>query len=138
MRKTLLYRLFRIGGIPKKMRPDLEQEGIRCVDEGIWGRVYTKDYRAPGKRFKHRLTGFTGFLAVTGKRIIAYTYWKPIINVPLEDHRLGELELELLREDVLKISFEASSFDTSRQGRIEVRFHTPKAAEFCSLIKFVR
>jgi len=133
--KTLLYKLFRIGGIPKKLRPVLEQEGIRCVDEGIGGWVYMKNYRAPGKRFKYRATGFTGFLAATGKRVVAYTYWKPIINIPVEDPRLGELELELLRNDSLKISFEASSFDTSRQGRIEVRFKTDKASLFYSLIK---
>lgn len=135
MSKTLLYKLFKIGRIPKKVRPVLEREGLRCMDEGIGGWVYMNDYRAPGKRFRHRLTGFTGFLAVTEKRVIAYTYWKPVINIPVEDPRLKALELELPKNNALKISFESSAFDASRRGRIEVRFKTDKASLFFSLIK---
>ncbi len=37
MTKTILYRLFKAGGIPDKLRPVLESENIVVCDEGING-----------------------------------------------------------------------------------------------------
>jgi hypothetical protein len=37
MNKTLLYRLFGLGRIPRHLRPLVESEGIVVADEGIGG-----------------------------------------------------------------------------------------------------
>jgi len=135
LRKSLLYKLFRIGGIPKKVRPVLESEGILVCDEGIRGWIFMKNFRAPGKRFKYRRAGFAGFLAVTRKRVIAYTYWRPIINIGLDNSRISEIELELEKPGKLVIAFESSAFHPEMEGRIEVTFYTAAAGEFYKLIR---
>jgi len=130
MNKTLLYRLFGIGGIPKKIRPLLEAEGIRICDEGIGGWLVYKNFKAPGKRFKYRMQGFSGFLALTDIRLVSYAYGKPIINVPISDPRIAEIHSELTRSDRLELSFESSKFHADREGMITVRFNTPLAHQF--------
>ena len=54
MAKTILYRLFGLGSVPKKLLPVLKQEGIVVYDEGMQGRIVTKYVNGPGKRYRHR------------------------------------------------------------------------------------
>ncbi len=138
MKKTLLYRYFKIGGIPKKLRPVLESEGIVVSDEGIGGWVFLRDFRAPGKRFLHRITGFSGFLVITHRRIIAYAYWKPVINVPVDDPRVSAIKSALLDPEHLELSLESSIFHADWQGRIVLKLNTSKARSFHSAISSIR
>jgi hypothetical protein len=50
MKKTLPYRLFGLGRIPRQLRPMLESEGIVVADEGIGGWFITKHVNGPGRR----------------------------------------------------------------------------------------
>jgi hypothetical protein len=129
-KKTILYRLFKMGKIPKALRPGLESEGMLVCDEGIGGWIIMKDFRAPGKRSKYRMTGFSGFLAITRKRIIAYAYGRRMINVAFEDARIYALNVKLVNPNRIECAFESSTFHRDWSGRITVRFNTPKAAEF--------
>ena len=135
MNKTLSYRLFKIGRIPKKLRPALEKEGIVACDEGIAGRVSLKNYSAPGKRSKYRMIWFSGFLAVTKTRLIAFSYWKPLINVPFGNPRIHSIHIELDGPNRLALSFDASAFRPDASGEILVRFKTPKAQELLAAIE---
>lgn len=130
MKKPILYRLFGLGAVPKKIRPILEAEGIVVLDEGMGGRFVTKNVKGPGKRYRHRSEGFSGFLAVTKKRVICYTYGKRQINMSVEDHRLSELYVSAPDEETLSISFESSVFREGWEGVIEFRFDTEKAIQF--------
>ena len=91
MKKTILYRLFKIGGIPKKIGPVLAAEGIEVSDEGIGGWFVTKNVKGPGKRYINRTEGFSGCLVVTGKRIVCFTYGKRQINISVEDPKMSEV-----------------------------------------------
>lgn len=134
MKKTILYRLFKIGGIPKKLRPVLESEGMLISDEGIGGWLIMKDFRAPGKRFKYRMEGFSGFLAVTRKRIIAYSYWKAILNLPYDASAPAEIQSRLVNPSQIELSFESSIYHEDWSGMITLRFNTPKAKEFHEIL----
>ncbi|GMR22244.1 MAG: hypothetical protein BMS9Abin37_0579 [Acidobacteriota bacterium] len=48
MSKTLLHRLFGFGGVPKAMKPILEQEGIVLLDEGIGDKGLDRKRSAAG------------------------------------------------------------------------------------------
>jgi len=135
MKKTILHRLFKAGSIPKKLRPALEGEGIVVCDEGIPGRVILKNYSAPGKRSKYKLVWFSGFLAVTRTRLIAFAYWKPLINVRFADPRIRAIHAELAGPGRIALRFEASEFRPDASGEILVRFHTPKAKELLAAIR---
>jgi hypothetical protein len=130
MKKTILYRLFGLGGIPAKLRPILEEEGVIVSDEGVGGWFVTHSVKGPGKRYIHRLEGFSGCLVVTKKRVICFTYWKRQINIPVDDPRLSELYVNTINEQTLSISFESSVFREGWEGVVELRFHTDNAIRF--------
>ena len=130
MKKTILYRLFGIGAVPKNLRPVLEQEGIVVLDEGIGGSFVTKRVHGPGKRYRQRTEGFSGCLAVTKTRVVCYIYGKRQINVLFEDPRIANLFVDTPTERSLCLSFESSSFRAGWQGVIEFRFGTDKAQAF--------
>lgn len=95
MSKTLLYRIFGLGKIPKLMLPALKQEGIVLIDEGISEWITFRNFRAPRRYYGRKWSWFTGSLVLTGKRFAAFTfypYFNPIINVQLDDERLKKLD----------------------------------------------
>lgn len=130
MQKTLLYRLFGIGGIPKKLRPVLETEQIVVSDEGVGGWYITKDFTAPGKRSINRKEGFSGCLAVTKKRLICYTYGKRQINISVDDPKISAFYVEIVKPQTMAVSFESSLFHDDWKGVITLLFKTEKAQEF--------
>ncbi|TDI37858.1 MAG: hypothetical protein E2P02_21905 [Acidobacteria bacterium] len=93
MKKTLFYRLFGWGQLPKAMRPILESEGIVLFDEGLGGTITLRNYRSPTRRSGYRCSWFTGSLVVTGLRFAAFSISRPLINVPLDVARLASARL---------------------------------------------
>ena len=134
MRKTILYRLFRLGAIPRKLRPTLEKENIVVSDEGISGRLITKDVMGPGKRYLHRSEGFSGCLVLTEERLICFTFWNCQINISINDPKVSEIYVDALNDYTLSLSFESSVFRDGWQGVIEFQFKTEKALRFCDTL----
>jgi hypothetical protein len=66
MGKTILYKLFKIVSIPKKLRPMLEAEGFVVFDEGISGSLFMKDFKSPVRRAKYRKELFSGSYSKKG------------------------------------------------------------------------
>jgi hypothetical protein len=138
MGQTLLYRLFGLGKVPRRMLPALEQEGIVLIDEGISGSLLFRNFRAPGRRYSRKFSWFTGSVVLTQKRFAAFTwypYFNPIINVPLDDKRLKELDCSVKGEGTLCIRFDPSAFHEGWSGSIECRFSTPQARLYLEWIK---
>ena len=130
MQKSILYKLFRVGSIPRKIRPILEQESIVLAEEGMAGWFIARNVKGPVKRYVHRREGFSGCLVITRKRIICYTYWKRQINISVDDPRLSKLYADATGQQGLSISFESSVFRDGWEGVIEYRFKTDKADQF--------
>jgi len=130
MGKSIFYRVFKLGSIPKKLRSVLETEGIVVSDEGIGGWYVTKNLKAPGRRSKYRKEGFSGFLVITKTRVLAYTFKKRQINISVDDPNISNLYAELVNSEKLTLSFETSSFHENWRGIVELRFNTPKAQAF--------
>lgn len=130
MKKAILYRLFGVGSVPKKVRPVLEREGVVARDEGIGGWFIAKHVNASGKRYRHRTERFSGCLVVTKARVICYTYSKRQINISVEDPRIVNLYVDTPTAQMLCLSFESSDFHEERQGVIVFRFATDQALSF--------
>jgi len=130
MKKTILYRLFGFGSVPKKLFSVLEQEGVVVSDEGMGGWFVTKHVNGPGKRYRHRSEGFSGCLVVTKERVICYTYGKRQINISVGDPKIANLYVDILKEGKLCLSFESADFREGWNGVIEFRFNTDKAHRF--------
>ena len=130
MKKAMLYRLFGLGSVPKKLRPVLEQEGIVVFDEGISGRFVARNVNGPGKRYRQRIEAFWGCLVITQVRVVCYTYGKRQINVSVKDPKIANFYVDVPKEHELCLSFESSAFREGWQGVIEFRFFTEKALLF--------
>ena len=134
MGKTILYRIFGAGKIPKDALPQILREGIVLRDEGIRGSVTFRNYRAPGRYHGWRRTWFSGSLVITRKHFLAFSYAKPVIGLAWDDHRIAQLRCDLVSDEVLRVRFDAALFEERRSGRVEVRFSTPKSRAFLTQI----
>lgn len=135
MSKTLFYRFFGLGKVPKSDRAIIEQEGIVLLEEGISGTVRFKNFRAPGKRYSYRVNWFSGSLVITEKHFLGFTTFRIVIGVPLDDPHMKDLYLSMLKDNVISIRFDASVFHEGWQGEIECRYTTPKAPLFYERLK---
>lgn len=131
MRKSLFYRWFGIGAIPKRYQTVLQAEGILVADEGLRGWCVSRNVKGPGKRYFRRAEGFSGWLVVTRKRVVGYSWWKRQINIGVDDPKLSALTVSIPKPGWLSISFETSVFRENWQGVMEFQFATDKADEFC-------
>lgn len=130
MKKSILYRLFGLGAVPKKLLPVLEREGVLALDEGMGGWFKAAHVDGPGKRYRHRSERFSGCLVVTNERVVCYTYGKRQINISVKDPRMADLHVDVPEERRLTISFESSVFRPGWTGVMEFRFDTEKALLF--------
>ena len=130
MRKTILFRLFGIGAIPKKIRPVLDSEGVVIADEGMGGRLITRNVKGPGKLYRYRTEGFSGCLVVTKKRIVCFTYGKRQMHIAVDDPMISNLYVENPQKEYLSVSFESGVFRKGWSGIMEFRFKTDKAGRF--------
>ena len=130
MAKTLLYRLFGVGKIPAQWRATIESEGIVLMDEGIGGTVTYRDFRSPGRRASWKKSAFSGAIALTKARLLALQFSSPVINVPLDDDRLPQMQVSVEGEDKILIGFNANVFHNDWSGTLEYRFRTKHAAAF--------
>ena len=131
MSKTIFYRLFGIGRLPKRYASTLRREGIVLLEEGIGGTVTLKHFKAPGRRHSWKRSWFTGCLVLTEKTFAAFTLVRPLIYVPLADApHLAALDCTIEKDGVLLITFDASTFNEDWSGIVECRFKTPLAKQF--------
>ncbi len=135
MGKSILYKLFGLGRIPRKVRPVLEAEGIQIADEGIGGWYITRNFKSPGRRTKYRKQGFSGCLVVTKKRVILYSFGRRQINIAVEDAQMAALYADVTRPGTLSLSFDAADFHDGWQGGIEFRLKTAGAQDFFDLLR---
>lgn len=130
MKKSIFYRLFGLGKFPKAMVPILEREGIVLEDQGLSGSVTFRKFRAPGRIYRYRKSGLVGSLVITNLRFAAFTFSKPLVNLPLEKDRLDLLELSVPKRNKFLVKFNAGDFHESWKGTIECRFTTELADMF--------
>ena len=127
MSRTWSWRLFRAGGMPRRWRADLEREGPVIADEGVPGRFIARDVRGPGLVWKHRSEGFSGWLAVTRARFVAYSYGRRQVHIALDDPRMADLFVDLPAADGLAVSFDSGRFRDGWSGVLELVYRTPEA-----------
>ena len=133
MAKSLLYRLFGVGRIPKLVGDRLRMEGVVVADEGIPGSVTYRDFRSPGRYSSWRKQAFIGSVVVTNIRLVALMYSKFAVDVPFTDERIRRLQISRERDRLL-IGFDASLFHDDWSGTIEYRYGTSQATEILKWI----
>ena len=133
MAKSLLYRLFGVGRIPKLIADRLRMEGIVVADEGISGSVTYRDFRAPGRYSSWRKQAFIGSVVVTNIRLVCLMQSRFAVDVPFTDERIHKLQMSRERDRLL-ITLDASLFHDDWSGTIEYRYRTSQAEEILKWI----
>ena len=134
MSRTYLYKIFKIGKIPKKFQNQIESEGILLQDEGIGGSITFRNFRSPGKYYSLKYNWFTGSIVLTEKTFLAFKYSNPIIGIPWNHDKIQTLNCFIEKENTLCVEFEASEFYDNSSGNIKVSFSTPLAKSFLDII----
>ena len=129
MPKPLLYRLFKIGRVPKQAADRIAQEGLVFQQEGIAGSITFRNFRAPGKYFSWRRKWFLGSVVLTREGFRVFWFSNRIISVPWDSDRLSELRCRREGEDTVIVGFDASTCNQDWSGEIEVRLSTSSAVE---------
>ena len=135
MGNSIFYRLFGLGKFPKAIIPILESEGIVLEDQGVSGSVTFRKFRAPGRIYYYRKSSLVGSLVITKLRFAAFSFSKPLVNLPLEREKLGLLELSVPKRNQLLVKFNAGDFHKGWKGTVACRFSTELAGMFLEKLK---
>lgn len=136
MSKTLFYRLFGVGKIPAARMPQLQDEGILFLEEGIRGTVTYTGFHRPGRYAGWRRVWSTSSLALTKIRLIAFNYNSQVIDVPYTDPRIQSMRYKVENNGtVFCVALDASLFHTDWSGNIEYRFYTDQAQQLLDLLQ---
>tara|TARA_Y100000385_G_C12626242_1_gene439197 strand:+ start:26 stop:424 length:399 start_codon:yes stop_codon:yes gene_type:complete len=125
MGKHILYKLFRIGKLPKNIR----RNKLTLFDEGIKIIAKYSDFKSPSKNYQKKASMMIGSILISKKRITAFTYSSPMINLKLKDKRIKKIDYSGSTEEVLSMHFDAATFSKDSSGMVTYLFYTPKAKE---------
>lgn len=81
MKKALFYKLFGVGKLPANIIQGLDGEGMLLFDEGLNGSVTYRNFHRPGKSAGYQRVGLGASIAVTIKRLAAYSGNAAVIDV---------------------------------------------------------
>ncbi|MEM9302203.1 MAG: hypothetical protein AAGE01_08845 [Pseudomonadota bacterium] len=135
MRKSLLYRWFGLGKVPRAQREVLEAESIVLLDEGLRGLLTLRRFRGPGRFHSLKKSTFAGSIAVTRTRFVAFAFSRPVVNLPLASEHIDRLQLSIPSEGQLLIEFDAGDFDERCSGEVQCRFHTAIARKIRRVVR---
>ena len=132
--KTLTHRLFGRGRIPMPYRTQLESEGLVAMDEGIRSVLHNPVLKTPTLRSAGYWRIFTGAIALSQKRLMAFEGARKIIDLPLADPRLRQMRFEVAGPDRLRVVFDPALFHDDWSGVMDFTFRTPLAASFSTAL----
>ena len=138
MKKALFYRLFGVGKLPANAVTALDGEGILLSDEGLKGSVTYRNFHRPGKYAGFQRVGLVASIAITNKRMAAYTGNAAVIDVELSDPRIKQIVLSVEPNGALLIAFDASLFHGDWSGTIEYRINTMLARRITDKVLLAR
>ena len=70
-----------------------------------------------------------GSILISKKRITAFAYSSPILNLELKDERIKKIDYSGSTDQVLSMEFDAATFSDDSSGMVTYLFYTPKAKE---------
>ena len=135
MAKTLMYRLFGLGRIPKQAMAILETEGIVYQEEEIPASISFRNFRSPSRRSGYRRNWFSGSIVITKLHFLAFAGTKTMIGLSWDDEKLGALSCTMDDKSRLRIDYDASTFNDDWSGDIELCYRSDDTATILGIIK---
>lgn len=119
------------GTLKSGLRAELESEGLVLLEEGLVGSIRYTNFRAPGKRFKGKITGECFGLGISERRLALYcrSGRAKLIDQPFTEPRLSALEVSQHDEDRVAFLIDYDRVQVPKvSGQMTIRVRTPNAA----------
>ena len=119
------------GTLQPTLRAALESEGVVLIEEGLVGSIRYSNFRAPGKRFKGKITGECFGLGISEQRLAIYcrSGRVKLIDQPFTEPRLSAIDVSVEDDDrvSLRIDFDRG-VAPKVSGQMTIRARTSNAA----------
>ncbi len=127
--------LFGSGRLPADGYRQIEPDRDPYIVESVVVSVTYRNFRSPRRYSSWRRKWFLGSLAVSKHGVVGYRFRSRLVNVPFDDPRIREIHWSVEQPDCLLLAFDASLFQPTWSGELEIRFMTEEADELLSLIE---
>ncbi|BCM93009.1 hypothetical protein IAD21_04896 [Abditibacteriota bacterium] len=134
MAQSFFQRLLGFKEAPDTYLSQSQTEGLVLFEKDAKGSLTYRNFHRPGSSSALRRVGIRASLILTQIRLLAYEGSKPMIDVPLTDERLHQMNFTVENTETLCIAFDAALFQPTWSGQLEYRFHTPQAQRFIELL----
>lgn len=119
------------GTLKPSLRAALESEGIVLIEEGLPGSIRYANFKAPGKRYRGKITGECFGLGISEQRLAVYcrSGRVKLIDQPFTEPRLSAIDVSLDGEErvALRIDFDRAEVPKV-SGQMTISARTPNAA----------
>jgi hypothetical protein len=121
--------------IPEPVRSVLARNGILLLEEDLGGSATYRDFHAPGRYSSYRLQPMSWALALTGQGLLLWHGRGPFIDIAWTEPRIAALHARADEKGRLAIAWDASTFQPSWSGSIEVHVRCADADTVIGLLR---
>jgi hypothetical protein len=118
------------GTLKPKLRAALESEGVVLIEEGLPGSIRYANFKAPGRRYRGKITGECFGLGISERRLALYcrSGRVKLIDQPFTEPRLSALDVSLDGEDRVAVLIDYDRVAVPKvSGQMTIRARTPNA-----------
>ena len=119
------------GTLKPSLRAALESEGLVLVEEGLPGSIRYANFKAPGRRYRGKITGQCFGLGISERRLALYcrSGRVKLIDQPFTEPRLSAVDVSLEGEDRVALLIDYDRVEVPQvSGQMTIRARTPNAA----------
>jgi hypothetical protein len=119
------------GTLKPKLRAALESEGVVLIEEGLSGSIRYTNFKAPGRRYRGKITGECFGLGISERRLALYcrSGRVKLIDQPFTEPRLSALDVSQDGEDTVALRIDYDRAEVPKvSGQMTIRAKTPNAA----------
>ena len=128
-------RLIGSGRFPADGYQRIAPDRDASIVESLIVSITFRNFRASGRYSSWRRNWFLGSLAVSKHLVVGYRFQSLLVNVAFDDPRIREIQWSVERDNCLLLAFDASLFQPTWSGELEIRFLTEDAGKLLCLIE---
>lgn len=118
------------GKLKPRLRAALEAEGLVALEEGLTGSIRYTNFKAPGKRFNHKVTAECIGIGISEQRLAVYcrSGRVKLIDTPFSEPRLSALEVSLDGGETVALRIDYDRVQVPKvSGQLTISATTPQA-----------
>jgi hypothetical protein len=126
------------GRLPEPLRAQILADDVLLLEEGLFGSVTYRHYRAPGKRMSFAKHATSAAIAITSTRLVVWAGGMKQIDVPDAHPLRTTINVRLETPGRVRFTYDAGATNTALSGQVDVRLHTGRAARIAELCPLAR